>query len=65
MKVCKELGGVKFGNGPVLCTYKLKTEPFNKWLKENYPKEKGQIREAVTILCCLDKEEEHRINIRV
>ena len=40
LKICKELGGFKFRNGPVLCTYKLKTEPFHKWLKENYPVKK-------------------------
>ena len=33
LRVCRELGGFKFGNGPILCTTKLKTEPFHKWIK--------------------------------
>lgn len=65
LKVCRELGGFKFGNGPVLCTYKLKTEPFHKWLKENYPVDSGQIREDIVLLYGFDKGEEHRINRRV
>ena len=31
LRVCRELGGFKFGLSPVLCTTKLKTEPFKKW----------------------------------
>ena len=64
IRVCKELGGWKFGNSPVLCTTKLKTEPFNKWLKENYPVKKGEIREDVTILYGFDAKEKARIQRR-
>ena len=64
LKVCKELGGFKFGNSPVLCTTKLKTEPFHKWLKENYPVKKGEIREDVVFLYGFDSNEKARIQRR-
>lgn len=65
LRVCKKLGGFKFGNGPILCTYKLKTEPFHKWLDNNYPVEKGMIREDITLLYGFDKNEPTRITRRV
>lgn len=64
LRVCKELGGFKFGNSPTLCTTKLKTEPFNKWLKENFPVKKGEVREDVVILYGFDKNEKARIQRR-
>ncbi len=64
LKVCKELGGFKFGSSPVLCTYHLKTLPFQKWLKENYPVKKGEIREDIVILYGFDKNEKARIQRR-
>lgn len=64
LRVCRDLGGFKFGLSPVLCTTKLKTEPFKKWLKENYPVEKGKIREDVTIIYGFDKKEKARIQRR-
>lgn len=64
LAVARELGGFKFGTSPMLCTTKLKTEPFHKWLKDNYPVEKGQMREDIVILYGFDKEEEHRIQRR-
>ncbi|MSA63218.1 hypothetical protein GT646_07465 [Clostridium butyricum] len=65
LRVCKELGGFKFGNGPVLCTYNLKTKPFHKWLDDNYPVEKGQVREDIRIVYGFDKEETNRIQRRI
>lgn len=64
IRVCRELGGWKFGNSPILCTTKLKTEPFNKWLKENYPIKKGQVREDLVILYGFDMNEKARIQRR-
>lgn len=64
LKVCKELGGFKFGSSPVLCTYHLKTLPFQKWLKENYPVKKGEIREDIVILYGFDKNKKARIQRR-
>lgn len=64
LRVCRELGGFKFGSSPTLCTTKLKTEPFHKWLKENYPVKKGDVRNDITILYGFDKEEPARIQRR-
>lgn len=57
-------GGWKFGNSPVLCTTKLKTEPFMKYLKENFPVKKGETRQDLTILYGFDKGEKARIQRR-
>lgn len=65
LRVCRDLGGFKFNNGPVLCTYKLKTEPFYRWLNENYPVEKGGMRDDIIVLYGFDREEEDRITRRV
>lgn len=65
LRVCRELGGFKFGNGPALCTYKLKTEPFHKWLKDNYPVIPGEVREDIVLLYGFDKEETNRIQRRI
>ena len=65
LRVCRELGGFKFGNGPALCTTYLKTKPFYKWLKENYPVEKGQVRDDIRIVYGFDKEETNRIQRRI
>lgn len=35
--VCVEAGAFKVGNGPMLCTHRLKTEPFQLWLDNNDP----------------------------
>lgn len=37
VSVCRELGGWKFNNSPILCTYHLKTLPFYKWIDRNDP----------------------------
>lgn len=64
LRVCKELGGFKFGMSPVLCTYHLKTLPFEKWLKENYPVPKGEVNEDIVILYGFDANEKARIQRR-
>nr|WP_302596970.1 hypothetical protein [uncultured Cellulosilyticum sp.] len=65
LRICKQLGGFKFGNSPVLCTYNLKTKPFYKWLHENYPTTPGYPRKDIRILYGFDKNEQNRINRRV
>ena len=65
LRVCKELGGFKFGNGPVLCTSNLKTKPFHKWLKDNYPVASGEVREDITLIYGFDKKETNRIQRRI
>lgn len=65
LRVCKEIGAFKVGNGTALCTYNLKTKPFYEWLKKNYPVEKGKMREDVKILYGFDKSEPSRIQRRI
>ena len=65
LKVCKSIKAFKVGNGTALCTNRLKTEPFNKWLKENYPVGKGQTCEEITLLYGFDKNETNRIQRRI
>lgn len=35
--VVVDAGAFKVGNGTALCTHRLKTQPFEKWLKQNVP----------------------------
>lgn len=65
LRVCQEIGGFKFGTGSTLCTTKLKTEPFKKWLKDNYPVAKGDVREDIRIVYGFDKDEPNRIQRRI
>lgn len=55
--------GFKFGSGSELCTFRLKTEPFNKYLKSNFPVESGK-REDVVIYYGFDINEKVRIQRR-
>jgi hypothetical protein len=78
LKVAIELSGFQFQVGQALCTFKLKTEPFYKWLADNYPLPPdlmaGTLYEAahpsemdneeITIVYGFDKDEPHRINRR-
>lgn len=65
INVSLKLGGFKFNNSPALCTYNLKTKPFQEWLEDNYPVAKGEIREDIVVLYGFDIEEKTRINRRV
>lgn len=65
LRICKEIGAFKVGNGSALCTNRLKTVPFYKWLAENYSIEKGQMYEGIKILYGFDKSEPSRIQRRV
>jgi hypothetical protein len=38
VSVCIDAGAWKIGNGNILCTNRLKTDPFKKWMLENDPK---------------------------
>lgn len=59
--VCIDAGAFHVGaNHQALCTNRLKTEPFNKWLAENYPAPSDEI----TILYGFDMNEPHRIQRR-
>ena len=65
LKVCRELGGWKFNNSPILCTYNLKTKPFYEWLKDNYPVANGEVNQDITLLYGFDKIETARIQRRI
>ena len=65
LRVCRRLGGWKFGTSPILCTYNLKTKPFYKWLDENYPIIEGEVNQDVTLLYGFDKNEVARIQRRI
>ncbi len=65
LRVCEEIGAFKVDNGTALCTNRLKTEPFHKWLRGNYPVVQGTIRDDVTIVYGFDKEEPERIQRRI
>ena len=65
LKVSRELGGFKFGNGPALCTYNLKTKPFYKWLNDNYPVDKGEVRDDIRLIYGFDATEPSRIQRRI
>lgn len=57
-EVARIIGGFKFGNGTELCTHRLKTEPFYKWLSENCD------REDAVIYYGFDANEMHRVQRR-
>lgn len=65
LDVCMEISAFKVGNGTALCTNRLKTEPFYKWLDENYPSKPFELREDIIILYGFDKHEVDRIQRRV
>lgn len=51
--------------GLIHCTRMLKTEPFSRWLNENFPVEKGCVRDDVKIVYGFDMNEQTRITRRV
>ncbi|MPM00588.1 hypothetical protein SDC9_46815 [bioreactor metagenome] len=61
LKVAVELSGFQFAPGQALCTYNLKTKPFYKWLKDNYPATPEHLNQEITILYGFDMNEKHRI----
>ena len=64
--VCIEENAFKYGiQSSALCTQKLKTEPFKKWLDENYPVEKGATSNEITVVYGFDENETIRITRRV
>lgn len=64
IKVCRELSAFKYANGMAICTSKLKTEPFRKWLSENYPADSDHVNKEATILYGFDITEPERIQRR-
>jgi len=64
LKVSIKRGGFRMTHGASHCTYYLKTEPFLKWLKENYPATFENPCEDIVILYGFDKNEPMRIQRR-
>lgn len=62
--VAKQIGGFKFGSGTELCTYHLKTKPFQEFLNKKFPVEGGGVRDDVVIYYGFDKNEKNRIQRR-
>uniref|UniRef100_A0A6M3XJT0 Phosphoadenosine phosphosulfate n=1 Tax=viral metagenome TaxID=1070528 RepID=A0A6M3XJT0_9ZZZZ len=65
LRICKEISAFKVDNGTALCTNRLKTEPFKKWLKENIPADIENVRKDVKIIYGFDSNEPDRIQRRV
>ena len=64
LKIAVELNGFQFRVGQALCTFKLKTEPFHKWLDENYPASIDSPNPDIVIVYGFDKNEPQRITRR-
>jgi hypothetical protein len=62
--VVHEAGAFKVGNGTALCGNRLKTAPFYRWLKENFPPIPGEVRNDLRIYYGFDANERVRIQRR-
>lgn len=65
LDVCMEISAFKVGDGTALCTNRLKTQPFYKWLDNNFPSKPFEPRNDVVVLYGFDKHETARIQRRV
>lgn len=64
--ICMDIGAFKYGvQSTALCTRKIKTEPFERWLSAHYPPEHGKLRDDVAIVYGFDHNETTRITRRV
>lgn len=64
LSLCRQMKMIRFGTGSSICTYYLKTEPFHRWLSEQYPVRKGEISREITLVYGFDANEPHRIERR-
>jgi hypothetical protein len=64
LRISKEIGAFKVGNGTALCTNRLKTAPFQKWLKQNYPANFESPSKEINVIYGFDKKETDRIQRR-
>lgn len=62
--LCREKKMIRFKAGNSICTYFLKTEPFHRWLQENYPVRRGELSEEITLVYGFDAWEKQRIERR-
>ena len=67
LDVCVSISAFKAfaGQSNAFCTNRLKTEPFKKYLKENFPSKPFEPREDINIIYGFDKNEPSRIQRRV
>ncbi|GKX27866.1 hypothetical protein SH1V18_03460 [Vallitalea longa] len=63
LDVCMRIGAFKVGNGTALCTNRLKTQPFQDWLKKEFPANNG-VNNDCTVYYGFDKGENIRIKRR-
>lgn len=61
LSLCRQMGRIRFKAGNSICTYYLKTEPFYRWLKENYPVGCREISDKITLVYGFDASEQQRI----
>lgn len=64
LSLCQQKKTIHFPAGNSICTYYLKTEPFYKWLKENYPVRNGIVSQEITLVYGFGMKEEVRIKRR-
>lgn len=64
LRVCRKIGAFQAQVGQALCTYNLKTKPFNQWLRNNYPADIDHVKEDIKILYGFDMTEPARIQRR-
>lgn len=64
LSLCRQKKLICFGVGNSICTYYLKTEPFKKWLQDNFPVCNGQISQEITLVYGFDKTEPKRVERR-
>lgn len=66
LKVCRSLGSfVNPNTRQALCTNRLKTEPFQNWLKQNHPATEKEPCRDIKVIYGFDMAEQHRIQRRV
>lgn len=61
LDVCVEARAFKVGSGHPLCTSRLKTEPFHRWLAKYVPVDPQSCRTDVTIYYGFEQKERQRI----
>lgn len=63
--ICMEIKAFKCGNqSTALCTNRLKTEPFRRWLKDNFPANQEHPREDIVVLYGFSESEVSRMKRR-
>lgn len=64
LALCRQAKMFRFRGGHSICTYYLKTEPFSKWLSQNYPACARKVSREVTLVYGFGAEEQRRIERR-